>query len=414
MNSLARSFATLSLVFSAGLFSACDVQTYDDAAAAFNAGGSSPPPTTPPVTPPPAPPTASFGPNFSEIQAAVLTPDCATSNCHSGANPQASLSLEEADSYAMLVGIASTQDAGIQRVVAGNPNNSYLIQKLEGTAATGTVMPPTGGLPQVDIDVIRQWISDGAIDDRVVVVNPIRLTSLSPAPGATLDAAPSQIVAGFDRELDASTVNAMTFTLFASGGDGSFNSGNEVQINATSISVPGANPSTAVFDLTGVALADDSYQVTLLGTGASVIMDIDANALDGEFSGTLPSGNGVAGGTFQAPFTVTTPVVLGPTLDQIQATVFSPLCSSCHNGAGANLPGSLNLSNANASFAALVNIASVQNAAIMRVAPNDPDNSYLIHKLEGTGGVTIMPPSGMLPAATTAVIRQWISDGAVR
>ena len=74
----------------------------------------------------------------------------------------------------------------------------------------------------------------------------------------------------------------------------------------------------------------------------------------------------------------------------------------------------MNLSNANASFAALVNIASVQNAAIMRVAPNDPDNSYLIHKLEGTGGVTIMPPSGMLPATTTAVIRQWISDGAVR
>ena len=217
------------------------------------------------------------------------------------------LNLEAASSHANLVGIASTQDAGIQRVNAGDPNASYLIQKLEGTAATGDVMPPSGGIPQADIDVVREWISAGAVDDTVVVLNPIQVTSLTPAPNADLTVQPAQIIAGFSRDLDVSTVNSLTFTLFASGGDGNFNSGNEVQITAASISVPGANQASAVFDLTGVTLADDTYRVTLHGDGANVIMDLDANALDGEFS-NFPSGNGTAGGDFVVEFSITTPV----------------------------------------------------------------------------------------------------------
>lgn len=313
----------------------------------------------------------------------------------------------------MLVGVASDQDANIQRVNPGNPDNSYLIQKLEGSAGSGQQMPPNNALPQADIDVIRQWITDGAIDDRAQASNPIRVASLSPAPNAALQGAPAQILAGFDRNVDASTVNANTFLLTGSGGDGTFNDGNEISIAAASISVPGANPASAVFDLTGVALADDTYQVSLLGDGASVILDLDANALDGENLGVFPSGNGAAGGDFTSTFTIATPVVLGPTLDQIQAVVFGPVCSGCHNGVGAALPGVLDLTSADASFGALVNVASIQQAALMRVMPFDPDSSYLIHKLEANG-TTVMPPSGMLPAATIAEIRQWITDGALR
>jgi hypothetical protein len=48
-------------------------------------------------------------------------------------------------------------------VEAGDPDNSYLIQKLEGTASEGAQMP-FGGPPldQAVIDDIRQWIADGA------------------------------------------------------------------------------------------------------------------------------------------------------------------------------------------------------------------------------------------------------------
>lgn len=397
----------------------CDVQTYDDAASAFNAGSPPPPPPPPPgPPPPPPPPPAAFGPNFSEIQAAVFTPSCATASCHSGANPPGNLNLEEANSYAMLVGIASDQDPNVQRVNPGNPDISYLVQKLEGTAG-GQQMPPNNALPQPDIDVIRQWITDGAIDDRVQASNPVRVASLSPAPNAALTAAPAQIIVGFDRDVDASTVGPTTFLLVGSGGDGTFGEANDVPVMAASIMVPAANPASAVFDLTGVALPDDTYRVSLLGDGASVILDLDANALDGEYVGVLPSGNSAAGGDFVTTFTVTTPVVLGPTLNQIQAVVFGPVCSGCHTGpTGVVLPAGMDLSDADASYDALVGpggagVPSIQQPTIMRVLPGDPDNSYLVHKLEANG-TTVMPPSGMLPAATIAEIRQWITDGAQR
>ena len=230
------------------------------------------------------------------------TPSCATSSCHAGGAPPAGLNLEAANSYAMLVGIASSQDAGLMRVLAGDPDNSYLIHKLEGAATiVGVQMPPGNAMDPADIAVIRQWISDGAIDDTASVPGPISVASLSPAPGAALTTAPHQIIVGFDREVDASTVNAMTFIVEGSGGDGSFAEGNEVAITAPSIGPPHANPRGAVFDLSGVALADDTYRVRLLGNGAWIVMDLDANALEG--------------GDFEAQFTLTTPLVSEPIRD---------------------------------------------------------------------------------------------------
>jgi hypothetical protein len=397
------------VIAAAGFVAGCDVETYDDAVARIPAGSPPPPSGSPPPPPPPPPPAAGFGPNFSEIQANVFTPDCATSGCHAGGNPAAGLSLAEADSYAMLVGIQSGQDAALQRVEAGDPDNSYLVQKLEGTASSGQQMPPGSPLPQSEIDVIRQWITDGAMDDRVVVLDPITVTSLSPMPNAALDAPPANIVAGFSRELNQATVNATTFLLTASGGDGTFADGNEIQVSAAAISVPAANPQSAVFDLTGVALADDTYRVQLLGGATNAILELDGNALDGEFFGNLPSGNGVAGGDFTVLFTITSPVTIGPTLPQIQAVVFTPKCASCHNGVGAALPGVLNLSSETASLASLVNVASIQDPAIDRVEPGQPDNSYLVHKIDGTAA-SQMPPSGPLSQAEIDAIRQWILD----
>ena len=45
--------------------------------------------------------------------------------------------------------------------------------------------------------------------------------------------------------------------------------------------VPAANTRSAVFDLSGVTLQNDTYRVRLLGTGASVLLVMDANALAG-------------------------------------------------------------------------------------------------------------------------------------
>ncbi|MEX0707262.1 MAG: hypothetical protein WD078_04815 [Woeseia sp.] len=251
---------------------------------------------------------AAIGPVFSEIQSGVFTPTCATAGCHTGAGAPQGLRLDATSSYGLLVNVASSQAPSIPRVAPGDPDGSYLVRKLEGTAAAGARMPlGRPPLAQSTIDVIRQWIIDGALDDRAMSVGDVRVVTLSPMPESTLTSAPAEILAVFDRPLDASTVNVNTFTLTASGGDGTFGDGNEVRVAAAAIGVSG--PGTrASFRPAGPPLPTDRYRVRLPGQGPSFVMDLDANALDGEFRGTFPSGNGRQGGDFIADFTIAVPV----------------------------------------------------------------------------------------------------------
>lgn len=366
-------------------------------------------------------PPTTFGANFSEIQSNVFTPTCAVSGCHQGAGAPQGLRLDSANSYGLLVNVASTEVPSILRVAPNDPDNSYLIQKLEGTASVGARMPLNqGALSSTVIATIRQWITDGAIDDRTTSADPIRVSSLSPVPGSALTAPPANIIAMFDRELDVSTVNANTFILERSGGDGTFGNANDVAITAPISTAAGAVPTSATLDLSGVALPDDTYRVRLLGDGASFIMDIDAQALDGEFSGTFPSGDGVQGGDFTATFTLMT-ATASPTLDYIQANLFGPTCAAagCHTGpTGGVLPSGMDLSSADASFVSLVGVSSIQQPSLSRVAAGDPANSYLVQKIEGTAPA---PNNSRMPLGQPALdqavidnIRQWISDGANR
>lgn len=367
------------------------------------------PPADPPANPPPGNP--SLVATFESIQDNVLTPVC--TGCHVGAAAPAGLRLDAANSYALLVGVASTEAPSVLRVAPGNPNASYLIQKLEGTAAVGARMPLNApALAQADIDVIRQWITDGAQAAPAPPPSaPIRLTSLSPLPDSALTALPASITAVFDREPDAATVNATTFLVDRSGGDGTFEDGNEVAVTAASIAVPAANTSSAVFDLTGAPTEEDTYRVRLLGAAAANIQDHDANPLDGEFAGTFPSGDGTAGGDFVATFEF---AVTQPTLASIQANVFSPICAGCH--AGATPPAGLDLSSESVSYAELVGVAATQVPTLARVQAGDPSASYLIHKIEGAPAIVgqRMPRGGQPPLnqATINAIRQWVTNGA--
>ncbi len=350
-------------------------------------------------------------PTFASIQANVFTPICG--QCHTGAGAPYGLRLDAANSFALLVGVPSGEESSLLRVKPNDPDNSYLIRKLEGTAGTGERMP--AGLPplsQAQIDTIRQWIVDGALP-APAASGPVRVSSLSPLPNSIETALPASITAIFDREIDANTVDNTTFRLERSGGDGTFGDGNEVVIVPTSVTVPLANPRAAVMDLTGVGSVVDVYRVTLVGTGPAPILDLDANALDGEFNGAFPSGNTAAGGDFEAEFDL---AGAQPTLQSIQDNIFTPTCSGCHSGGGGQLPQSMDLTSATASFAALVGVTSTE-VALERVTPGDADASYLILKLEGDPGIVggRMPKSGpYLDSATINAVRQWISDGAVQ
>ncbi|MGA2397003.1 MAG: TIGR03118 family protein [Steroidobacteraceae bacterium] len=117
-----------------------------------------------------------------------------------------------------------------------------------------------------------------------------------------------------------------------------------------------------------------------------------------------------------APVTVTVNnAAPAATLTELQAQVFGPICSGCHNGVGASLPGVQNLTSAAATYASLVNVPSIEQPNLLRVKPGDPTDSYVIHKLEGLAGITgaRMPFGGpYLSTATMNQIESWIAAGA--
>ena len=392
--------------------SACDIQTYDDAASAFNdntQGGGSPPPASPP---PPPPVGASFGPVFSEIQAGLF--DSCAAACHSGASPPGNLDLSAGTSYMMLVGMVSDADPGLNRVEPGQPDTSYLVRKLEGL--NGDPPHPSGSpVPQADIDSIRVWISNGAADDTAPPApTAVQVASVLPAPGAMLASPPPNITVGFTKDLDPSTVNSMTLQLIGAGGDGVFSNGNEVTITAANISVAVSNARTGIFDLTGVTMNDDDYRFTVSGAGGSVVLDMDGLALDGEYQGRFPTGDGAAGGDFELDFTVATSVMLEPNLASIQDLVFTPTCATagCHRGA---MPSAnLDLSDAMTSYTELVGVESSVVAGRLLVIANDSANSYLLEKLGPDPTAGQQMPVGRPPLSTADidVIRQWIDTGA--
>jgi hypothetical protein len=103
------------------------------------------------------------GPTLASIQASVFTPSCAVAGCHGGAAAQRGLRLDPGYSAANLVNVSSPADNSLVRVVPGQPDASFLIQKLEGTQTLGDRMPQGGPyLSQSQINDIRLWIADGA------------------------------------------------------------------------------------------------------------------------------------------------------------------------------------------------------------------------------------------------------------
>jgi len=114
-----------------------------------------------PAAPTPTP-TVSFA---QQIQTEILNPACIACHTDQGRTPAGGLNLLSGQSRGNLVGVASTGKAGATRVIAGNASGSYLIQKLEGASdIVGLRMPRNGPpfLTAAQIDLIRQWINNGA------------------------------------------------------------------------------------------------------------------------------------------------------------------------------------------------------------------------------------------------------------
>ena len=113
-----------------------------------------------------------------------------------------------------------------------------------------------------------------------------------------------------------------------------------------------------------------------------------------------------------SPVPTVTPTPQAVTLAEIQAEVFDSCGAACHTGADPD--GGLLLDSEVNSFNNLVDVASLQNPMLARVEPGNPNQSYLVMKIEGTPGITgfRMPPGGMLTDMQIAMIRDWITNGA--
>lgn len=114
---------------------------------------------------------------------------------------------------------------------------------------------------------------------------------------------------------------------------------------------------------------------------------------------------------------------LAPTFATVQSEIFEqpdssgrPACVNCHNANGRTPAGGANFTH-DLAYDNLVNVPVRGKPGAIRVIPGDPDNSYLIQKLEGDPRIVgqRMPIGGRyLTDGQILIIRRWIANGASR
>jgi hypothetical protein len=229
--------------------------------------------------------TAPLTADFQSIQDNVFTPIC--TKCHQGAGAPQGLQLDATHSYAALVGVHSSEQPAVLRVASGDPDSSYLIRKLTNTGGISGVQMPADGppyLPQATIDVIRQWITNGAakpaaaqsIEAAVKSVQRFAVATTSPDNDAIVSEAVPQIVVGFNGDIDSTLINNTTVTMDTVG---SAQPGDPVLAN---IAVPTGN-SAAIVITPQAPLTNGTYRVTLHRS----LANLNAQALGSDVSFTF-------------------------------------------------------------------------------------------------------------------------------
>ncbi len=217
-----------------------------------------------------APPVAS---DFQEIQDTVFTAIC--TQCHIGGGAPLGLRLDAANSYASLVSVASGEVPALLRVNPGNADQSYLVQKIRGTAAVGARMPlGQAPLPQDRIDLIVRWVNAGA-PPASVAPNNLVVGSSIPAAGEVAPAGTRKLTVVFVGDVDASLAASDTFEL---------RDALDHPVPLAQVRVPEGRPNVVELTLGG-ELPAGSYQLTVRGEGPVALADTAGRVLDGDADG---------------------------------------------------------------------------------------------------------------------------------
>jgi hypothetical protein len=214
--------------------------------------------------------------DFQSIQDHVFTPIC--SKCHIGASAPEGLQLDAAHSYNLLVDVPSVEQPNLLRVKPGDPDDSYMVHKIEGLPGIDGGQMPLGEtpLPQATIDAIRQWITNGAPNAPAAAAAQVFAVQTSaPLDKAIVQAPLRQIVVVFTQDADASLINDSTITL--------------QRITDAEQTLPAvralAEHNAAVLLLTpNTALDAGVYRVTVRGTGAAAVANMNATTLGSDTS----------------------------------------------------------------------------------------------------------------------------------
>ena len=214
--------------------------------------------------------------DFKSIQDNVFTPICTV--CHAGGAAPQGLRLDSANSYNLLVNVPSNEVPSLMRIKPGDPDNSYLVQKIEGHASVGGQMP-LGGPPlsAEQIAAIRQWVTDGAQPAVAAAATAaLKISGVAPAMGDLVEQAP-QVVVGFNAELDATRVDAASLRLERVDDAGA------VQPVLARIAL--TNP-RALMLTPAAALAPGHYQVWVRTAPGLQLADMNARALSIDGTGS--------------------------------------------------------------------------------------------------------------------------------
>jgi methionine-rich copper-binding protein CopC len=222
--------------------------------------------------------------DFQSIQDNVFTPIC--SKCHIGGGAPEGLQLDAAHSYNLLVGVPSAEQPAVLRVKPGDPDNSYMVRKIENAPGiTGQQMPLMEmPLPQATIDAIRQWITNGAPNApaaAAIAAQKFAVQTTAPVDKATVRTPPAQILVTFTQDVDASLVNDTTVSLARIDPESAAATG--AMAMPASARLASMNP--AVLMITPSAqLAPGVYRVTLRGAGGGALANMNAATLGADTS----------------------------------------------------------------------------------------------------------------------------------
>ncbi len=330
----------------------------------------------------------------------------------------------------------SSIDSILASRTTGDPSELTMAQTFEASVLfdhdndTGTAALPTG-LPEL-LQSTGSYDGSGRVDVRIGQGplgemylmnkrnNVIYLVRNSYPPGQSIpdvptstelvDDGPTTTLVNFDITVPAYVSNSLQIRLVW--GEQDFTASwvvDETWTASADLPTETENNLIVTFNDQNGALILGRYE-TVFRTGSSASESVQISAAQFNVDDQDVDGDGVS--NLQESIDGTNPLVAdtftAPTYTEIQEMVFNPRCDGCHDEFYPS--GSLDLTAAN-SYDELLNQPSSRKEGAILVIPYDPDNSYLLQKMEGAPGIR----GGNMSAGPTLnqMVRDWIAAGAL-